>query len=142
MIQQEMSVFLNRPVEQVFAFLLDTDKVTAWQSNLIKLEQITERPFRLGSRFHEVRRLGRKDSEIEGEVTALESNRRFETRTLTQPHVIVTYLFEPEGKGTRLTRRFVMHTHGFMRLMEPVISSSIKKDAVADFELLKHVLEN
>src|SRR5262245_25017369 len=116
MIQHEVSVYLNQPVEQVFTFLVDAGKVTAWQSNLIKLEQITEGPVRLGSRFHEVRRLGRKDSEIYGEVTALEPNRRFETTTLTQPHVIVNYLFAPEGKGTRLTRRFVMLTRGFMRL--------------------------
>jgi len=142
MIQHEVSVHLNQPVEQVFAFLVDTGKVTAWQANLIKLEQITEGPWRLGSRFHEVRRLGKKDSDIEGEVTALEPNKRFETTTLTQPQVIVNYFFEPEGSGTRLTRRFVMLTRGLMRWMEPIIRNSIQKDAVADFESLKRVLEN
>jgi uncharacterized protein YndB with AHSA1/START domain len=142
MIQHEVSVYLNQPVEQVFAFLMDNNKVTTWQANLIKLEHTTEGPWRLGSRFHEVRRLGKKDSDIEGEVTALEPNKQFETKTLTQPTVTVSYIFEPEGNGTRLTRRFVMLTHGLMRLMEPVIRNSIQKDAVADFESLKRVLEN
>jgi uncharacterized protein YndB with AHSA1/START domain len=142
MIQNEISVYLNQPVERVFAFLMDTSQVTAWQSNLIKVEHSTDGPLRIGSHFHEVRRLGRKETDIEGEVTALELNKRFETRTLTEPLVTVSYFFEPEGNGTRLTRRFVMPTRGLMRLMEPVIGSSIKKDALADFETLKRILEN
>jgi len=142
MIQHEVSIYLNQPVERVFAFLIDTGKLTSWQANLIKVEQTTEGPLHVGSRFHEVRRLGRKDAEIEGEVTTLESNKRFETKTLTEPPVTVSYFFEAQNGGTQLTRRFVMPTHGLMRLMEPIIGSSIKKDAVADFETLKKTLEN
>jgi uncharacterized protein YndB with AHSA1/START domain len=142
MIQHEVSVHLNQPVERVFAFLMDTAKLTSWQANLIKIEQTTEGPLHTGSRFHEVRRLGRKATDIEGEVTVLEPNRRLETKTLSEPHVTVNYFFEPEENGTRLTRRFIMPTQCFMRLMEPVIGKSIKKDAIADFETLKRKLEN
>jgi uncharacterized protein YndB with AHSA1/START domain len=142
MIQHEVSVHLNQPVEQVFAFLMDTGKLASWQANLIKIEQLTEGPVRPGSRFHEVRRLGKRDSEIESEVTALEPNKRLETRTLSKPHVTVSYSFEPEDGGTKLTYRFTMPTRGMMRLMEPVIGNSIKKDAIADVETLKHMLEN
>ena len=68
MIQHEVTIHLNRPVEQVFAFLMDTSKLSTWQSNLIKTEQITAGPLQAGSRFREVRRLGRKESEIQGEI--------------------------------------------------------------------------
>ena len=51
MIQHEVIVHLNKPVEQVFAFLTDTSKLSTWQSNLIKSEQLTEGPLRMGSRF-------------------------------------------------------------------------------------------
>ena len=142
MIQHELTIHLNRPVEQVFAFLMDTSKLTTWQSNLIKLESLTEGPRRTGSRFREVRLLGRRESEIQGEITAFEPNKRFETKTLTKPQVTVSYSFEAENGGTRLKRRFVMITSGLMRLLEPVIASSIKKESEADFETLKHILEN
>jgi uncharacterized protein YndB with AHSA1/START domain len=142
MIQHEVSVHLNQPVEQVFAFLMDTGKLASWQANLIKIEQLTEGPLRTGSRFHEVRRLGKRDSEIESEITALEPNKRLETRTLSEPHVTVSYSFESEDGGTKLTYRFSMPTRGMMRLMEPVIGNSIKKEAIADVETLKHMLEN
>ncbi|HLO33307.1 MAG TPA: SRPBCC family protein [Anaerolineales bacterium] len=142
MIQHEVSIHLNQPVEQVFAFLMDTGKLSTWQSNLIKTELLTEGPLRLGSRFREVRRLGRRESEIQGEITAFEPNKRFETSTLTKPQVTVSYSFEAENGGTRLKHKFVMLTGGLMRLFEPLIANSIKKESESDFETLKRILEN
>jgi hypothetical protein len=142
MIQHDVTIHLNQPVEHVFAFLMDTSKLATWQSNLIKTEPLTEGPLRLGSRFREVRRLGRRESEFEGEITAFEVNRRFETKTLTKPEVKVSYFFETENGGTRLHQKFVMLTSGLMRLLEPMISKSIKKETELDFETLKRILEN
>jgi uncharacterized protein YndB with AHSA1/START domain len=142
MIQHEVTIHLNRPVEQVFAFLADTGKVSTWQSNLIELEPLTEGPLRLGSRFREIRRLGRRDSEIQGQVTAFEPNKRLETKTTTKPEVTVSYAFEPENGGTRLRYRFILLSTGIMRLLEPLIARSIKKESESDFETLKRILEN
>jgi len=61
---------------------------------------------------------------------------------LTEPKVTVSYSFEVENGGTRLKHKFVMLTSGLTRLLEPMIASSIKKDAEADFETLKRILEN
>jgi uncharacterized protein YndB with AHSA1/START domain len=141
MIQHEVTIHLNRPVEQVFAFLMDSSKLSTWQSNLIKLEQFTEGPLRIGSRFREFRRINGKESEIHGEITALELNKRFETKTTTKPHVMVSYLLNPEQSGTRLMYKFTLMTSGLMRLLEPMIASSIKKDTEADFETLRRILE-
>ena len=135
-------MYLDKPVEQVFAFLMDTGKLATWQSNLIKSESLTEGPLRTGSRFREIRRINNKEEEIEGEITVLEPNKRLETKTVTKPQAMVSYSLIPEHGGTRLTYKFVLITSGLMRIMEPVIASSIKKDTEADFETLKQVLEN
>ena len=142
MIQHEVTIHLDRPVEQVFAFLTDTSKLTSWQSNLIKSEQITEGPLHTGSHFREVRRLGRQESEIEGEITALETNKRLETKTVTRPQAMVSYSLTPEQGGTQLKYKFVLVTSGLMRLLEPMIAGSIKKETKSDFETLKHIIEN
>jgi uncharacterized protein YndB with AHSA1/START domain len=141
MITHEVTIHLNRPVEQVFAFLMDTGKLSTWQSNLIKAEQITAGPLRAGSRFREVRRMGKRESEIQGEITVFEPNQRFETKTITKPQVMVSYSLEAENGGTRLKHKFVMLTSGLMRLLEPLIASSIKKDSESDFKTLKRILE-
>ncbi len=71
MIQHEITIHLNRPVEQVFAFLADTGKVSTWQSSLIKTEPLTEGPLRSGSRFREVRRLGKKSPKFKEKLRYL-----------------------------------------------------------------------
>jgi uncharacterized protein YndB with AHSA1/START domain len=142
MIQHEVTIHLNKPVEQVFAFLMDTSKLATWQSNLIKSEHLTEGPLRTGSRFREIRLINNKETEIQAEITALEPNKRLETKTATKPQATVSYSLDPEQGGTRLKYKFILITSGLMRLLEPMIASSIKKDTEADFETLKRVLEN
>ena len=141
MIRHEMSVHLKRPVEQVFAFLVDTEKLTMWQSDLMKAEQLTPGPVRLGSRFREVRRLGQKETEVQAEISAFEPNQRLGTKTSTKPEVRINYSLDPEQGGTRLSYQFVMLTTGLMWILEPVISSSIRRQSAADFAKLKELLE-
>ena len=142
MIQHEVTLHLKRPVEQVFAFLADYQNLRTWQSNLIENEQLTEGPLRVGTRFREVRRTGPGQSEIHGEITDFEPNKRFSTKTSTKPQVTVSYSLEGENGGTRLNYKFVMLTSGMMRLLEPLIAGSIKKDTNLDFQKLKNILES
>ena len=142
MIQHEVTLHLNRPVEQVFAFLADYQNLRTWQSNLIENEQLTEGSLRVGTRFREVRRTGPSQSEIHGEITDFEPNKRFSTKTSTRPQVTVSYSLEGEHGGTRLNYKFVMLTSGLMRLLEPLMAGAIKKDTELDFQKLKHILES
>jgi uncharacterized protein YndB with AHSA1/START domain len=141
MIRHQTSVHLDCPVPQVFAFLADPANLIRWQSNLVKTEPLSAGPLRTGSRFREVRRLGSKESEIQGEVSAFEPDRRLATRTLTPPEVTVSYIFSPEDNGTRLRYEFAMRTSGLMRLMEPLILGSVRKDSASDLLQLKRLLE-
>lgn len=142
MIVKEASIYIDRPVEQIFAFIIDSQNLSKWQSNLIKSEKISEGNWRVGTKFREVRRMGRSESEVQGEITALEPNKRFETKTSTQPLVTVSYSYKAENGGTRVGYKITMVTWGFMRLMEPMIADSIKSDTNADLEKLKSILES
>lgn len=142
MIEEQRTIHLNRPVDRIFAFVVDARNLSAWQSGLIQNEMLTEGPLRVGTRFREVRRTGPRQSEIQAEVTTFEPNKRFATRTLTKPQVTVSYSFEPEGGGTRLNYKFVMLTGGVLRLLEPLIARSIRNDTDSDFEKLKRIVES
>ena len=142
MIQHEVAIHLDQPVKKVFAFLAEPKNLPKWQSNLIEIEQLTEGPLRVGTRVREVRRLGQRPSENKAEVKVFEPNKRFDLKTMTEPEVTVSYSFETEDSGTRLKYRFVMLTSGLMRLLEPLIASSIKKQSASDFETLKRVLDS
>ena len=142
MIRYEISAFIRQPVEKVFAYLADARNLHSWQSDLIENEQLTEGPIRVGTRYREVRQTGPRKSNIQAEITTFEPNKSFSTRTIPGGQATVRYAFDSEQGGTRVTYQFALQTSGFTRLMEPLLASSIKKDAEADFQKLKHILEN
>jgi uncharacterized protein YndB with AHSA1/START domain len=142
MIQHEVSIHIACPVEKAFAFLADAKNLRSWQADLIENEQLTEGPVRVGTRFREVRRTGPRQSEILAEITAFEANKHFATKTLKGPQATVSYAFSEEQGGTKLAHKFILQTSGFMRLMEPFIAGSIKKDTESDFQELKRILES
>ncbi len=141
MIHHEASIHLNCPPQQVFAFLIDPQNLTLWQSDLVKSEIETEGPLRLGSRFHEVRRMGPREADIRGEIIEFMPNRCLATRTSTKPQASVRYLLEPEDGGTRLRYEISLHTTGMMRLMEPVVGRAIRKVTEADLQKLGQLVE-
>jgi len=141
MIQHDVSLHLNQPVDEVFAFLADPAKQPMWQSNLLEIEQLTDGPMRVGTRVREVRRLGRRPTAYQAEVTAFELNQRFALRVITGPQVTLSYAFEPEEGGTRLRYQFVMRPSGMLRVLEPLIVRSLRKQSSSDFERLKAILE-
>ena len=141
MIQHDVSIHLNRPVDQVFAFLADPTMQPTWQSNLIEIEQLTAGSMRVGTRIREARRLGRRPSEYQAEVIVFEPNKRFSVRVINGPRVTLSYSFEPEDDGTRLRYQFVMRPGGMMRALAPLIIRSLRKQSSSDFEKLKDILE-
>ena len=141
MIKHKTSIHLNCAPAQVFPFLSDPQKLLLWQSDLIKSEVETAGPLRTGSRFREVRRMGRRETEIRGEISDFEPDRCLATRTETKPHASVRYDLEPEEGGTRLRYVFTLQTAGLMRLMEPMIGTSIRKGTAANLAKLRQLLE-
>src|SRR4051794_1798007 len=99
MIQHEAILHIQRPVEQVFAFVADSARTKSWQEGLAAFEPVTRGPLRVGTQFREVRLSGSKQTERRVEVIALDPNKRFETRTTTKPVVTVSFAFAPEEGG-------------------------------------------
>jgi uncharacterized protein YndB with AHSA1/START domain len=132
---------LDCPVEEVFAFLSDASKHPSWQSDLIESEQLSDGSMHVGTRIREVRRLGRRPTAYEGEVTEFEPNKRFALQVMTGLHVTPSYTFAEEDGGTRLRFEFVMRTTGMKRLLAPLIVRSMRKQSASDFERLKSILE-
>lgn len=141
MIQHEVSLHFNRPVEQVFAFLINLQNVPRWQSNLVEVKQLTQGALQVGAQVYEIRRFGRQLSEVRAEFTDFELNKRFAMKTLTKPQVVVSFSFDPEDSGTRLRYKFVLLTSGIMRLFEPLFERLLQKQRESDFETLKSLLE-
>jgi Polyketide cyclase / dehydrase and lipid transport len=74
---------VNRPVEQVFAWLTNGDNQGKFDKSSLKMEALTPGPWRTGTQFRELRDLGGRKTEVLSEIAELEPNRRFVIRSKT-----------------------------------------------------------
>ncbi len=101
-VRAEQSIVVERPIEEVFAYLTDLDRVPDWQSNVLFL-QLQSSSMRTGAKLVELRKfLGRKVESIV-EVTEYEPPHRY-TITVQSgpiPFSISNVLSATDG-GTRI----------------------------------------
>jgi uncharacterized protein YndB with AHSA1/START domain len=142
MIDRSDSVTINRPVEEVFAYVTDTSNDPAWHTDVLEARKTSEGPIGLGTTWHSRFKPSMGISEGDMEVVAFEPGRREVLRGVIGPmEPTLTYLFEPAGSGTRFTRRIQIKISGMMRLMEPLMRLMTPKRNAGFVANLRRALE-
>ena len=110
------TVEIARPPDEVFAFVTDPTKLSAWQ-DAEEVQQLTEGPVRAGTRFREVHKImGRRRVELT-EVVEHDPGRLFHIRVVEGPPVDGRWEFAPTPSGgTRLTLTPLAHLPGRARI--------------------------
>ena len=140
MIRIEHSLEISRPPEEVFALLVDLDRLPDWQSSAI--EARSDGPLELGSIVHEKRRFLGRELADELEVVAFDPPRRLALRSQSGPlRLTVDHELEPNGGGTRLTVIASGKPGGMMKLAGPMIERTAGEEIRSDFARLKELLE-
>lgn len=143
MIEVESSIVIDRPVDEVFAFVADQTNAPRWQHGLVEVRRTTEGPIGVGTRHTAVRQFMGRTMELTNEYVGFERNERvtFEADSGSM-RVKVSYLTEAVPEGTHLTCRMLAEPRGPMRLMQPLVARSMKKEFVTDDRVLKELLES
>jgi len=141
MVNVEIPVNIDRPVEEVFAYLSDVARIPEW-NHMVDEVVPSESPLRVGSTTRlKMRLLGRR-IEATQEVTELEINRRVVIKTGAPISVTDTWTFESLGENrSRLTYGSVGETKGFFKLADPIVGRIVKKQLTAQLETFKELLE-
>lgn len=140
----EESIVINRPRNEVFAFIFDPDNVPVWNSNVIEYERLTEGPFRKGTQTRSKGRVLGKTIESTFEVVELEEDSRVASRTIESPiSVEGEYRFEDADGGTQITAHMEAEIPGgfFGKLADPLAARMLAKDFRSNLEKLKDLLE-
>jgi uncharacterized protein YndB with AHSA1/START domain len=88
------TVEISRPPDEVFAFVTDPAKLSAWQ-DAEEVVQLTEGPVRAGTRFREVHKaMGRRRVELT-EVVEYDPGRLFHIRVVEGPPIDGRWVFAP-----------------------------------------------
>ncbi len=143
MVKIEHSVVINRPIEEVFAYVTQPENTPKWQSGMLESKQISEGPMGVGTIFTEVRQMMGQKMDQTMEVSAYEPNRKWSFKSIkaTVPHE-AHLTFEAVEGGTRINLTSLGRPRGLFKLAAPIIGRKLKKEFVADFENLKQFLES
>jgi uncharacterized membrane protein len=121
----ESTVIIERPVEEVFGFVVDLTNVPTADPSVRSVEKTSEGPIDAGTTF-----LMRQESPPLGKVreasvryTAVEPNRNIEFEAMVGPIAPTASLtFEPADGATRVTFRSEPNPAGPLKVISPLIS--------------------
>jgi uncharacterized protein YndB with AHSA1/START domain len=143
MIDFTIETRIARPVGEVFAYATDPAKLSSWQTNTVSAVQEGDGPLGVGTRLREVHRApGGKEIATLVEISEYEPDAVFGMRMLEGPLPIHAHLtFDPAGDGTVMRFRSFGEPTRAMRLLQPVLRRTLRREFAKHCETLKHVLE-
>lgn len=135
---------IDRAAADVFAYVSDQLNAGHWQKGVLEVTRSTAEPVGVGTRHTFVRRVAGKKVVGDNEYTQFEPAHKvvfdFGSGSLTGTG---SYQVEPLDPGrTRLHTSVDIHLRGLVRLAEPLISRSIRKEDNVDLATLKELLES
>jgi uncharacterized membrane protein len=139
------SVEIDKPPDEVFAYLDDVERHGEWQEDIVGVERVTDGPTRQGSRVRETRHVPGGNRSMMYEVTTHDPPRESSFRVLDGPiRAVGTISVEPAGDGTksRVTIAMDFEGHGIAgKVLLPVARSQARKRVPQSQAKMKEVLE-
>lgn len=136
---------INRPIDQVFAFLADGTNDTKFSPRVQEIKQLTDGPPGVGTVYSStVKDAGVKTSR-EFKLSEFDPPTKIRWTELTKNAITVPdggYDLEPAGDGaTRMTILNTFEGHGFGKVILPFALRGAKKDADAFAGRIKDAVE-
>ena len=136
------TISVPKPPAEVFAWLLDEDKVPRWTGRLQAYERLGDGPLGPGSKMRQVLTVGGQPLDLVLAITRYEppgfAESRFSTNGLD---VVTTYTLREAGGGTELTQSLEGKASGFKaRLLVPVVQPKLESKLTEDLERLRELL--
>jgi uncharacterized protein YndB with AHSA1/START domain len=142
-VRAEESIFVERPIEEVFAYLTDLERVPEWQTNVLFLQLQSPGGLRPGARLVELRKfLGRKVESVV-EVTAYEPPHRYTIKVQSGPIPFeISNVFSESGGGTRIDAAVEGEPGRFFGLVEWRVVKAVERELWNSLATLKDILES
>ena len=142
MINLDLGILIDKPVQDVFAFVTNPNNMSKWNSAVVSMQQITPGAVGVGTKFKNVgEMLGRR---IEGEmqVVAFEPDSKYGFQMNAGPmQVNVVLTFKTVGTGTKINLNAQGNPAGVFKLAEGVMQGRVKSMREENLARLKSVLE-
>jgi uncharacterized protein YndB with AHSA1/START domain len=139
----ERSVVIDRPPEQVFAFLANPENDPQWSSASQEMRKTSEGPIGVGTTFEQTNIFLGRRFKLSLEVTSYEAEKQFGMKVTSGPFKFAGIrVVEAAGSGTRVTLRGGGRSGGFFRMAEPLLERAAARELEADLTAMKEVIES
>jgi uncharacterized membrane protein len=138
MLEFENTIRIDRPLDEVFAFLSDFENIPKWNYYVLEVRQLSEGPTGIGTTYHQVRKTDQQDFRI----IAFEPNHTVAVKTLPQssPGFERRFTLYEEGDTTRIRDQWKLDT-GRPAVLERLARRRVKSAVAENLAKLKELLE-
>jgi uncharacterized membrane protein len=138
------SIEIDRPAEEVFAYLDQLDRHSEWQGSLVSAKVETEGPTRVGTRVVERRKVPGGARDIPYEITEYEPPRKASFRGTAGPvRPVGTVTVDTVGESSsRMSLELDLEGHGIGKLFAIFARRQAAKEVPESHERFKEVLES
>src|SRR5215211_7534688 len=138
MLEFENTVYIDRPIGEVFAFLSDFENIPKWNYYVLDVKQLSESPIGIGTTYHQVRKTDEQDFRI----TEFEPNHMVAVKTLPQssPSFERRFTLYEEANSTRIRDEWKLDT-GRPAILERLTGGRVKSAVAENLAKLKELLE-
>ncbi len=136
-------VVINRPLDEVVAFVDDESNDPLWQSSVLESSKTSEGPAGVGTTYHiKEKFLGRVIEQDWVVTERSEDGSSWKAHSTTGPFPMTTSMvMESVDGGTRVRRTLDIDVGKFFKIASPVVAAIAKKEITTDLEVLKALLE-
>ena len=135
---------IDRPIEEVFAFLADGENDPMFSPRVLEIAKTTDGPPGVGTVYASTVKDAGMKTEREFQLTEFEPPTRIRWAEVSTNLVTASeggYDLVREGTGTRVTIHNVLEGHGFGKLLAPLALRSARKGADEMAQAIKAAVE-
>ena len=134
----ENSLDIDKPVEEVFTFLVDLENLPLWNYFVHKVSKTSPEPVQVGSTYHQVRET---DEQIL-QILVLDPNRTLVIESVppSKPAMRREMRFTAQDGSTLIVDRWLLEL-GVPEAVETYVSDQMKASVERDLKKLKQLLE-
>jgi uncharacterized membrane protein len=134
----ENTIAIERPIDEVFAFLSDFENIPKWNYYVLEVRQLSESPIGIGTTYHQLRKSDQQDFRI----IEFEANNTVAVKTLPQssPSFERRFTLYEEGETTRIRDQWKLDT-GRPALLERLARGRVKSAVSENLSKLKELLQ-
>ena len=140
----EATVVIDRPIDEVFAFLADGENDPKFSPRVLEIAKTTDGPTGVGTVYASTVKDAGMKTKREFKLTEFEPPTRIRWAEVSKNLITASeggYDLAPEGSGTRLTIHNVLEGHGLGKLIAPPALRAARKGADDFGKAIKSAVE-